>query len=537
MQEIDAVELERLRAGEGLRAGERPPVVLDVRERGEFALGQIAGATPLARGLIELRLPRVVPDAGWPLVLYCDDGRRSALAADTVAALGYADVRVLAGGLDAWRASGRPVIEGWGVSGKAHGERVALAGVPQVTAEELAARRARGEPVTVVDVRTAEEYLRGHVPEAYHVPGGQLVREVPALLERPDAPVIVSCAGRTRGILGAALLREAGLENVQALLNGAMGWRLAGYALEEGPGRGRPSVAPETHAEWTAEATTRLIRDEGIRFIAAPECAAPRAAQPHYLVDVRLPEEYRAGHVRGAISLPAGQLALHYENWLAIPTLPVIVVADDPVRPVWAAALLQRLGFADVRVLEGGIPAWAALGQPLEEGDDQPEVMGLAAAQHAGHAITAPDLAMGRRAREAAVLDVRGSGEFGMGHLPGARWLARGKLELGIAAMAPDQTTPVVTVCDTGVRAALAAATLRALGYRSARYLEGGVPAWQADGLPIEEGLEGAEVSVAEAQGDFGHTLWSGAMQRTRADMENYLSWEENLPHTGASSR
>jgi rhodanese-related sulfurtransferase len=136
---------------------------------------------------------------------------------------------------------------------------------------------------------------------------------------------------------------------------------------------------------------------------------------------------------------------------------------------------------------------------------------------------------MGRRAREVAVLDVRGSGEFGMGHLPGARWLARGKLELGIDSMAPDKTAPVVTACDTGVRAALAAATLRALGYHGARYLDGGLAAWQRDGSPIEEGLEGADVSVAEAQGDFGHTLWSGAMQRTRADMENYLSWEENL--------
>jgi rhodanese-related sulfurtransferase len=127
------------------------------------------------------------------------------------------------------------------------------------------------------------------------------------------------------------------------------------------------------------------------------------------------------------------------------------------------------------------------------------------------------------------VLDVRGSGEFGMGHLPGARWLARGKLELAMAAMVPDRATPVVTVCDTGRRSALAAATLRALGYDAARYLAGGVPAWQSAGLPVEEGLEGADVSVAEAQGDFGHTLWSGAMQRTRADMENYLTWEENL--------
>jgi len=523
MRELEAAEYERR------RAGARPPVLLDVRERGEFALGQIPGATPLARGLIELRLPRVVPDRAWPLVLYCEDGRRSALAATTVVAMGYGDVGVLAGGLAAWRASGRPVIEGWGVPGKAYGERVAAAGVPQVTAEELAARRAGGEPVTVVDVRTEEEFLRGHVPGAYHVPGGQLVREVPALLDRPDAPVVVSCAGRTRGILGAALLREAGLPNVQALLNGAMGWRLAGYELEEGPGRGRPAVAPETHAEWTAEATARLIRDEGIRFIAPGDFLGSLARAPRYVVDVRLPEEYRAGHLPGAISLPAGQLALHYENWLAVPSLPVVVVADDAVRPVWAAALLQRLGFGDVRVLEGGIPAVAAAGEALEAGDGQPEVFGLEAARRQVAGVAPRALAEALRAGRVAALDVRGSGEFGVGHLPGARWLARGKLELLVEEMVPDGATPVVTVCDTGVRATLAAATLRGLGYADARYLEGGLPAWQAAGLPVEEGLEGADVSVAEAQGDFGHTLWSGALQRTRADMENYLTWEENL--------
>src|SRR4051794_23320350 len=283
MHQLDAAELEHQRAGAGA------PLLLDVRERGEFALGQIAGATPLPRGLIELRLPRVVPDPTWPLVLYSGDGRRSALAAATITAMGYRDVRVLDGGLDAWRSNGRPVIEGWGVPGKAYGERVAAAGVPQVTAEELAARRARGEPVTVVDVRTAEEYLRGHVPDAYHVPGGQLVREVPALLDRPDAPVVVSCAGRTRGILGAALLREAGLPNVQALLNGAMGWRLAGYDLEEGAGRGRPPVAPDTHDDWTAEATARLLRDEGIPLIAPDALSQLPDGRAHYVMDVRLP--------------------------------------------------------------------------------------------------------------------------------------------------------------------------------------------------------------------------------------------------------
>ena len=525
MREVDAQVLRRLRESGA------PRVLLDVRERGEFSLGQIPDATPLPRGLIELRLPLVVPDRGLPLVLYCDDGRRSALAAATIERMGYGDVAVLAGGLAAWQAAGGDVIEGWGVGGKAYGERVAVSGaVDQITAEDLAARRARGEPLTVVDVRTAEEYLRGHVPDAYHVPGGQLPREVPSLVADPDAPVVVSCAGRTRGILGAQLLREAGLRNVWALLNGAMGWKLAGYELEEGAGRGRPAASGDVRAPWVDEGTRRLVEAEGIRFVAAGDFDALRlAGTPHYAVDVRLPEEYRAGHVPGAISLPAGQLALHYENWLAVRTLPLVLLADDAVRPVWAAALCQRLGFADVRVLQGGLGAWTALGHEPEGGDGTPQVFGLTAAREQVPEITPQELAEGIGSKKAVLLDVRGSGEFGTGHISGARWLARGKVELDIERMVPDHATPVVTACDTGVRSTLAAAGLRAMGYREARVLAGGVPGWQRAGLPLEEGLDGADVSVAEAQGDFGHTLWSGALQRTRADMEHYLTWEENL--------
>ena len=530
MREINADALRRLRESGA------PHVLLDVRERGEFSLGQIPDATPLPRGLIELRLPLVVPDPGLPLVLYCDDGRRSTLAAATCEQMGYGDVAVLADGLNGWQLAGGAVIEGWGVGGKAYGERVAVSGaVEQITAEELAARRARGEPLTVVDVRTAEEYLRGHVPDAYHVPGGQLPREVPALVADPDAPVVVSCAGRTRGILGARLLREAGLRNVWALLNGAMGWKLAGYELEEGPGRGRPAVSDDVRAPWMEEATRRLVEAEGIRFITAGDYYTLRLmGTPHYSVDVRLPEEYRAGHVTGAISLPAGQLALHYENWLAVRTLPLVLMAYDAMRPVWAAALCQRLGFTDVRVLEeDGMLLYCMRARVMETGDGMSVAFGLAEARDQVPAIAPRELAQALERRTLTLLDVRGSGEFGTGHIPGARWLARGKLELQIERMVPDRATPIVTVCDTEVRSTLAAAALRGLGYGDARVLAEGVPGWQRAGLPVEEGLDGADVSVAEAQGDFGHTLWSGALQRTRADMERYLTWEENLAKPG----
>jgi len=87
---------------------------------------------------------------------------------------------------------------------------------------------------------------------------------------------------------------------------------------------------------------------------------------PFYAVDIRLPEEFRAGHSPGSISSPAGQLALQHENFLAARRAPVVVLSDDPVRPIWAAALCQDLGFASVSVLAGGIRAWAAAGHALD---------------------------------------------------------------------------------------------------------------------------------------------------------------------------
>ena len=99
-------ELESLLQSDALYA------CVDVRERGEFALGQIEGVTPLPRGTIEYRMETMVPSHTVPIVVCCDDGRRSELAAVTLNSMGYANVSVLDGGLRGWRATGLPIIAG-----------------------------------------------------------------------------------------------------------------------------------------------------------------------------------------------------------------------------------------------------------------------------------------------------------------------------------------------------------------------------------------------------------------------------------------
>lgn len=83
-------------------------VLVDVREADEWEQGRIPGAVHLARGVLEGAIGRIAPDLYAPVTLYCEVGARSALAALSLQAMGYTDVRSLAGGFVEWKAAGLP---------------------------------------------------------------------------------------------------------------------------------------------------------------------------------------------------------------------------------------------------------------------------------------------------------------------------------------------------------------------------------------------------------------------------------------------
>jgi rhodanese-related sulfurtransferase len=92
----------RLSAGENF-------VLVDVREESEYAAGHAAGSIHLGKGVIERDIEAKVPDVATPLVLYCGGGFRSALAADALQKMGYANVISMDGGWRAWMQAGLPV--------------------------------------------------------------------------------------------------------------------------------------------------------------------------------------------------------------------------------------------------------------------------------------------------------------------------------------------------------------------------------------------------------------------------------------------
>ena len=92
-----------------LRQSGRPFVLVDVREDTEWAKGHAEGAVHLGRGVLERDIEKSIPDRETEIVLYCGGGFRSALAAESLAKMGYKHVTSMDGGFRAWLEAGMPV--------------------------------------------------------------------------------------------------------------------------------------------------------------------------------------------------------------------------------------------------------------------------------------------------------------------------------------------------------------------------------------------------------------------------------------------
>jgi rhodanese-related sulfurtransferase len=89
--------------------GREKLILIDVREDNEWARGHLPGAVHLGKGIIERDIEETFPDKEAPLVLYCGGGFRSALVADNLQKMGYANVISMDGGWRGWTEAGYPV--------------------------------------------------------------------------------------------------------------------------------------------------------------------------------------------------------------------------------------------------------------------------------------------------------------------------------------------------------------------------------------------------------------------------------------------
>ena len=98
--------------------------------------------------------------------------------------------------------------------------------------------------------------------------------------------------------------------------------------------------------------------------------------------------------------------------------------------------------------------------------------------------ISPQDAAAKSQSGEAVIVDVREKDEWDEEHIPDATHLSRGTIELDIEEKVPDLNALIVCHCGGGGRSALAAESLRKMGYKNARSMAGGFKAWKGAGLP-----------------------------------------------------
>src|ERR1043165_4460349 len=219
--------------------------LLDAREQGVFHAQHLllASCVPLSR--LELLIDDLVPRRGTRVV-WCDDGDGSALrAAHSMSGFGYTDVSVLDGGIDGWEAAGYRLYSGVHVPSKAFAEVVEHeAGTPWISASDLKGLIDGGANIAIFDSRSYEEYHNNSIPTAISVPGAELVYRFTDMVPSPDTTVVVNRGGRTRSIIGAQALRNAGFRNrIMSLKDGTMAWHLAGFEVVHGATRRPPEVS------------------------------------------------------------------------------------------------------------------------------------------------------------------------------------------------------------------------------------------------------------------------------------------------------
>jgi rhodanese-related sulfurtransferase len=492
--------------------------LLDVREEGQFSQRHLLYAAPVPLSRLEILLPQKLPRPGARTVVVDDDGGDLARrAAARMTELGYDNVAVLEGGNNAWEAAGQILFSGVHVPSKAFGEFVEHTyGTPHISADELHAKMAAGEDLIVLDSRPLDEFRIMNIPGGIDCPGAELAYRVHDLAPDPDTLVVVNCAGRTRSIIGAQSLINAGIPNrVVALENGTMGWHLAGLELERGNERMAPP--PSENGLQTAKSCAASAAERfGVTTIDRATLDAWRADENRtlYVLDVRDPDEYHAGHPVGVASAPGGQLVQSTEAWCPVLGARVVLLDDTGVRATMTASWLRQMGW-DVHLLEGGID-----GFELESGPWQAAPLGIG--DVARNEINPSQLKDLIDAGDATVIDLAVSVEYEAGHIPDAYWAVRARLASVLPSL--PQTANLVFTSEDGIVATLAAPEASELTAAKVHVLAGGTKAWQEAGLPLTDGLE----NLADQRDD----VWlkpyqSGGSVEDR--MREYLTWETDL--------
>ena len=340
---LDAATLHsRLAQGDDL-------IVLDGRTPAEFRKMSIPAARSCPNAELPLRIHELIPSQSTTIVVNCAGRTRSIIGAENLRALGLKNpIVALENGTQGWRLAGFELDHGLapaalpalGAQSKAQASAAARHfaerfGIPTLSEDAIDALAAEDRSVYLLDVRSHEEFVEGHVPGSVHAPGGQLAQATDQWVAARGAKIVLIDNLGLRAYVTARWLRGMGHDACVA-------------ELSEG-----------AFSESGVPASSRLA---GLTTISAGELAV------HSLLDVSSGMAYREAHLAGAV-------------WGIRPRLdrieidrnrPICLIGEDPDVAALAAGELTALDYTVAGYHERDVEVWRASGLSIESSPGTP---------------------------------------------------------------------------------------------------------------------------------------------------------------------
>jgi len=487
---------------------------LDIREHGLYGEGHPFLSVHCPYSDFEQTVVALVPNPHVSVILMDDGDGISERAAELLEQMGYRQVSILKGGAPAWAAAGYTLFKGVNLPSKTLGELIEHHDHPQVISPAtLHQWQTEGRPIYFFDCRPPNEYDKMTIPGARCIPNGELAHRLATVVTNDHDPIVVTCAGRTRGLIGASGLQRLKLNNpIYAVENGTQGWALSGFMLSRGNGCPEMPALSHSAIEASRQRADALIAAEKLECIdaAAFQELARDQNRTLYLVDVRSLSEYKAGHLPHAVHAWSGQIAQAADLTIGVRRARVVLSDDTGMRAAIAAIWLRALHY-EVYILRAINPLalssdWresAPLRLPVDRLNPIP--VSSAISQIADGAVR--------------VIDIRNSQAFRRAHIPGALWVNRARI-----GMIPNDC-PMILCADDAVAAAYLARDLCSRGVKISGLLEGGLAAWQSAGQPIAASPNYPTDAECIDFLFFVHDRHDGNLDSAR----RYLAWETGL--------
>jgi len=183
-----------------------------------------------------------------------------------------------------------------------------------------------------------------------------------------------------------------------------------------------------------------------------------------FIIDTRPPQKFAHYHLKDSINIPIHDSFCQWCTWFVPDNSPLGIVVEDHYRDAQIVNQLRLVGF-DQPVL---IITLSARLQNPEKGGSLPLI--------APHEVPQ---------NKVCIVDVRTISEWNAGHVPGALHIELSQIESQLKSLPSDCS--IMTICRSGIRAAIAASILHKEGYQEVASIQGGMQSWVAAGLPVEK--------------------------------------------------